>query len=240
MGPLEFEAVAQFPEPASELVIDRFSEKTSPDGLPSGWEPLTFKKVPDHTVYTLQKSSGNHYVKADSQAAASGLIKRVEIDPRVYPILSWRWKIDGVVPSGDVRRKDRDDYAARIYVTFLYDPEKAGFWERAKYGSFKALRGEYPPKAGLNYIWATHLKKGESTVSPYSKRSMMIAVESGVEAVGLWRVEERNILEDYRDLFGEEPPLIQGIAMMTDTDNTGESAVAYYDDIVFRSLPSHP
>ena len=232
--------VGQSLDSPPERVIDRFSEKTGPDGLPSGWEPLTFKKVPNHTLYTLQESSGNFYLKADSRASASGLIKRIEINPRTYPILSWRWKIEGVVPSGDVRRKDRDDYAARIYVNFAFDPETAGLWERVQYGTYKTLHGEYPPKASLNYIWAAGLEKGGSIASPYSRRSMMIAVESGAAAVGRWRTEERNVLQDYRDLFGEEPPMIQGIAIMTDTDNTGESAVAYYDDIVFRSLPSHP
>lgn len=60
----------------------------------------------------------------------------------------------------------------------------------------------------------------------------MIAVESGSSKTGKWITEERNLYEDYKMLFGEEPSSIKAIAIMTDTDNTGESAVAYYDDIV--------
>jgi len=60
----------------------------------------------------------------------------------------------------------------------------------------------------------------------------MLAVESGDKEIGKWISEERNLYEDYKRLFNEEPPHIMGIAIMTDTDNTGESAVAYYDDII--------
>ena len=62
----------------------------------------------------------------------------------------------------------------------------------------------------------------------------MIVVESGPEKVNQWVNEERNVLEDYRKAFGEDPPLVSGVALMTDTDNTGESATAYYGDISFR------
>jgi hypothetical protein len=63
---------------------------------------------------------------------------------------------------------------------------------------------------------------------------MMIVVESGADKLNQWITEERDILEDYRKAFGEDPPLISGVAIMTDTDNTGESAVAYYGDISFK------
>ena len=66
----------------------------------------------------------------------------------------------------------------------------------------------------------------------------MIAVQSGPQEIGRWLGEERNVYEDYRRLFGQEPPRIAGIALMTDTDNTGESAVAYYDQIVLRPARS--
>lgn len=222
---------------APEFVIDRFSGAITADGLPEGWEALTYKKIPKHTAYTIQQDDGNFYLKAESRRSASGLIKRIELDPETYPILSWRWKVEGIIQTGDERRKDRDDYAARVYVTFKYDPQTASLWEKIKYGSYKTLYGEYPPKASINYIWANRLAKGESVVSPYTDRSKVIAVESGEAGLGEWLTEERNVFLDYRALFGEAPPLIQGIAIMTDTDNTGESVIAYYDDIVFQSMP---
>jgi len=67
----------------------------------------------------------------------------------------------------------------------------------------------------------------------------MIVVESGVAHSNTWLTEERNIYQDYLDIFGEEPPMISAVAIMTDSDNTGESAVSYYGDIIFKSKISN-
>jgi hypothetical protein len=67
--------------------------------------------------------------------------------------------------------------------------------------------------------------------NPYTDRVMMFVVESGTTKLNQWVNEERNVYEDYKKAFGEEPPMISGVAIMTDTDNTGESATAYYGDI---------
>jgi hypothetical protein len=74
--------------------------------------------------------------------------------------------------------------------------------------------------------------------NPYTNRVIMIVVESGETKLNQWVSEERNIFEDYKKAFGQEPPMISGIAIMTDTDNTGESATAYYGDILFRKNKS--
>ena len=70
--------------------------------------------------------------------------------------------------------------------------------------------------------------------NPYTDRAMMIVVRSGEKMLNTWVQEERNLYEDYRKAFGGEPPRISGVAIMTDTDNTKESAVTFYGDIVFR------
>ena len=62
----------------------------------------------------------------------------------------------------------------------------------------------------------------------------MIVVETGSTKLNTWITEERNVYEDYTRAFGQDPPMISGVAIMTDTDNTGESAEAYYGDIVFK------
>ena len=69
--------------------------------------------------------------------------------------------------------------------------------------------------------------------NPFTDRVKMIVVESGAENLNTWVGQQRNIYEDYKQAFGEEPPMISGVAIMTDTDNTRESATAYYGDIVF-------
>jgi Protein of unknown function (DUF3047) len=220
---------------AQEAVVAEFQPQA--DGLPAGWTPLTFRNISRHTRYAIVQEDGRPILRAESEGAASGLIRRVDLDPGTYRHLSWRWKIENTIAKGDERSKAGDDYAARIYVAFRYEPETAGAWERARYGAARLLYGEYPPKHVLNYIWANRLPKGEAIDNAFTDRAKMIAVRSGSAEAGQWLEEERNVYADYRRLFGQEPPRIAGIAVMTDTDNTGERAVAYYDRIVVRRGP---
>ena len=206
-----------------------------PGGLPKGWEPLTFRKIKRHTVY--EWSGQDRAVHAVSSASASGLIYRLDRDVATAPVLRWRWRVSHTIAKGNEKSKAGDDYAARVYVTFKYDPAKAGGGTRFKYGLVKKLYGEYPPHSGINYIWANRLPKGESTPNAYTDRLKMVDVRSGDAEAGRWVAEERNILEDYRKLYNEEPPPLAGIAIMTDTDNTGSEAEAWYADIELRATP---
>ena len=108
-------------------------------GLPKGWEPLTFNKVRRRTQYSW--SGPDHALHALSSASASGLIYRLDQEAAAAPILRWRWRVSHAITRGDERSKKGDDYAARVYVTFKYDPSKAGRGLRLKYGIIKALYG---------------------------------------------------------------------------------------------------
>ncbi|MBI5630679.1 MAG: DUF3047 domain-containing protein [Elusimicrobia bacterium] len=219
----------------SSLALLPSAPVMGPGSLPEGWEPLTFKRIKSHTRY--EWSPKEHAIHALSSAAASGLMYRLDQDAVELPILRWRWRVSHSIPKGDEQRGSGDDYAARIYVTFRYDPSKVGAGTRIKYGLAKALYGEYPPHAGINYIWANRLPKGESTPNAYTNRVMMIAVRSGDGEAGKWNAEERNILEDYRRFFKEDPPPLAGIAIMTDTDSTSSRAEAWYADVELRPSP---
>ena len=203
----------------------------NPTGLPHGWKPLTFPKISRHTTYKIEGESERFWVKAESDASASALIKEVEIDPKAYPILRWSWKVENIIEKGDERKKEGDDYAARVYVNFRYDSRKASLWERTQYAVARTIYGSYPPKGTINYIWANKLPQGKVVDNVYTSRAKVVAVESGREKVGQWASEERNIYRDYIALFGEEPPQVIGVAIMTDTDNTQDKAVAYYGEI---------
>ena len=168
---------------------------------------------------------------ATANASASGLLHRVELDPHGHPLLRWRWKVDNLIVRGDVTRKDGDDYPARLYVSFAYDPNRVSLFDRVKYAAARILYGEYPPHAGLNYIWDGKAPSGTLVTNAFTSRVKMIVVESGPARLHEWVTYERNIVEDYRRAFGEEPPPLSGIAIMTDTDNTGESATAWYGNI---------
>jgi len=192
-----------------ELAVSRFER----EGL-NGWTPKSFK---GQTEYRLQKEDGRTVAQATSHAAASGMVKQIEFDPAKYRYLRWSWKIADTVKGGDETTKTGDDYAARLYVVFpgLF------FWQTK----------------AINYIWANKLAKSETIPNAFTANAMMVAVESGPSLAGRWLQEERDILADYKQLFGEEPSKAGAVAMMTDTDNTGASAIAWYGDIVISTSP---
>ncbi|MBX3238197.1 MAG: DUF3047 domain-containing protein [Nitrospiraceae bacterium] len=226
-------AVAQQP---AQLSVGRFSAAAEGTALPNGWRMLTFKKIERHTRYEVVKDQSMTVVKAVSEASASGLTKAVTIDPHEYPIVRWRWKIENILDKSDVNRKDGDDYPARLYITFAYEPDKVSFGKKLKYKAGQAVFGDIPIGA-INYIWDSKSPVGTVVDNAFTSFAKMIVVESGARRIGSWVQEERNVYEDYRQAFGEEPPAINGIAIMTDTDNTKEHAVAYYGDIEFVRSP---
>jgi hypothetical protein len=215
--------------------IGRFAP-TPEDSVPAGWEALVFPKVPRRTRYTVVRDGERWVLRAESRAAASGLYRPLDLDPKVYRILTWRWKVENILATADARRKEGDDYPARVYVAFRYDPDAAPLLERARFGLYRALYGRYPPKAVINYIWDNRLPPGTTLDNAYSDRAKMVVVRSGAAEVGRWLLEARHVYEDYRRLFGEEPPRIAGVALMTDTDDTGENAVAWYDALTLRPV----
>lgn len=216
------------------MAVGAFSRLTPGEAL-NDWQPLTFKKIERHTSYRLVSDNGITVVKAQAQASASGLIRNLSIDLKQFPILSWRWKIENIVQKADPATKSGDDYPARIYITFAFDRSKLSAGERLKYGAAKLLYGEYPPLAAINYIWDGKTPLGTILPNAYTARVKMIVVQSGADKLNQWIEVERNVYDDYKQAFGTEPPLVSGIAIMTDTDNTNESATAYYGDLWLRA-----
>lgn len=188
---------------ADEIRVSRFCR----EGL-SGWESKSFKGT---TEYRLVKEEGGTVVRAVSSNSASGLIKKIRFNPSKYRYLNWSWKISHTVSGGDEKTKSGDDYAARLYVLF---PGRF-FWQTK----------------AINYIWANRVAKGGSAPNVFSSNAMMIAVESGDALTGQWLSEQRDIVADYRLLFGTDPPEAEAIAIMTDSDNTGAAAEAWYGEI---------
>jgi len=188
---------------ADEIQVSHFAA----DGL-SGWETKSFKGTTD---YRLVKEDSRTVVKATSHDSASGMIRKIRFQPSKHRYLRWSWKIADTIKGGDEKAKGGDDYAARVYIVF---PGKF-FWQ------MKAV----------NYIWANKLPIGEFVSSPYAADSKMVAVESGNGKAGQWVTETRDLLADYRRIFGTDPHEAEAIAIMTDTDNTGSSAEAWFGDI---------
>ena len=209
-------------------LITAFSTITS---LEDGWEPMEFPKIDRHSRYQLTDDNGEQVVMATTDNSASGLIARVSVEPGDSLILRWRWKVSNVYEQGNARRKEGDDYAARIYVAFEFEPDEAGFFERAKRKTVEVVFGEELPGNALNYIWANRLPVGEIIANPFTDTTMMVAVNSGTANTGEWVTVERDIVADYRKAFDREPPKLVGVAIMSDSDNTGASATAWYGDV---------
>ena len=219
----------------SIITVGDFSALPPDENRPQGWEPLVFGGVKRQTHYSVVSDDGIAVIKAVSQASASGLIRKIEIDPKAFPFIEWRWKVSNIIQKSDVTKKEGDDYPARIFVNFAYDPSKLSFFERIKYKAAEMMYGEYPPTGALNYIWGNQATVDSMVPSPLTERALMIAVETGDKKIDQWITYRRNLLADYRRAFKSDPPMISGIAIMTDTDGTGESATAYYGDILFKS-----
>lgn len=187
----------------TELHVGSFST-----GDLNGWKPKSFKGT---TTYTLVKDGDRTVLKGEAHNAGSGLFKKIKLSVREYPILRWSWKVDHLLKKENVKTKEGDDFPARVYAVFA----KTFFWQTK----------------ALIYVWSTHMTKGTAVPNPYSSNAMLIAVEAGPEKLGTWVTEERNIYDDYRKYFNEEPPQLGAVAVMTDTDNTGENAAAWYGDV---------
>jgi hypothetical protein len=177
-------------------------------GLPAGTEEREFE---GRTRYEIVRLGDSQVLHARADGSASGLIFPQRFDPAERPVLEWRWKIDGIVEGGDARLKSGDDYAARVYVIFP---------------NWLPLRTR-----SINYIWANRLPVDSAQANTYTGNAMMLALRSGNSERGQWVSERRNLVDDYRRLFGEDPPDEALVAVMTDTDQTGESVLAWYDDL---------
>ena len=227
------------PNPESSIIIPvtEFNpEKYNKDTEDNKWEKLTLPKK-DHTEYTLITDGDEPHIKAVSNNSASGWKYKVDIDPKEYPIIEWRWKVDGVLKEGDMTEKDGDDYAARIYITYEYSRKDLPLGERIKYGSMKTFTDFDIPLRSMNYVWANVVDTGKVQENVYTNWVNMVAIESGDKKAGEWITSTANVYDTYKDAFEEEPKNITGVAIMTDSDNSKGSATAYYGDIVFKKAP---
>lgn len=226
--------VMAFAAPAM-VVVAAFSPEVDAYGIPKGWQAAWFDFSPRRTRYTVENDKGKWVLRAESKNSASAIYKEISVAPKDYPVLTWRWKVSNIIKKGDENRKEGDDYAARLYVSFEYRHDNTSLSEMLKRRVIKAVYGKELPGDAIVYVWANRLAKNKAVPNPDTDKAMMLAVESGPENVGVWISERRNVFEDYKNLFGIEPPRMAYIALMTDTDNTGEEVSAWYDGIIFHA-----
>lgn len=196
------------PLQAETITLSQFAT----EGL-ADWAEKSFY---GQTQYSIVERNGDKVLLAESNNSASALYKKVRIDLEKTPYLNWSWLI--VKHLGDIneRQKEGDDYPARVYVVIsggLF------FWKTR----------------AINYVWSSNQPAGSIWPNAYTDNTRMIALESGSAFLGQWRTEKRNIRADLRQQFGEDLRYIDGIAVMSDTDNSHGQALSYYRNLYFSS-----
>lgn len=222
-------------ETGSVVEVARFSRMREGASLPADWLGWGLRSGKRPTQYRLVPGPAGTVLEAYADAAASGFYRRVRVDPLRQPMLEWSWRIEGMIAGADLRVGAREDSMARLVVSFHGDPKKLDFEDRAKLRLARVFAGEPLPYAMLIYVWSNQIPVETALPSPQIDRIRMVVVESGPGHVGQWRKYRRNIVEDYRRAFGEDPGDIVAVGMLTDSDNTRQVARSYYGDITLRA-----
>ena len=228
----------QAPDGASFTSVTPFSAARPGLALPGGWQPWILAKFKRPTLYELVGDGAATVVQAHADRSASGLSHALDgLDARRYRDLAWRWKVKQLIKNQDNTRHGTEDAPVRLIVKFGGDRSKLDFGERSFAAQVKAMTGYEMPHATLMYIWA-RTQPAESVIANlHTDRVKMLVAESGSDKLGHWHDFRRDLYEDFKRAFGEEPGPIIGVAIMTDTDNTGEKALAWYGDISLRAMP---
>ncbi|MGE0621185.1 MAG: DUF3047 domain-containing protein [Pseudomonadales bacterium] len=191
-----------------EAVVEvaRFAE-----GDRSGWQAQRFQ---GETEYTFETVDGRLGLRASSDGTASGLVRRLTVDLTRTPYLEWWWRVQDVPEGVDERSRSGDDYAARVYVIVSGG---LAFWRTRS----------------LVYVWSSNQPIGSTWDNAFTSNARVMALRSGDRDAGRWVLERRNLVADFRQLFGDGIAEIDAVAIMTDTDNSGQSATAWYGDVTF-------
>lgn len=217
---------------AGQLVTP-FSAAKPGAALPQGWEPLTFGSLKTPTKYDLVESDGTVVARARADAAAAGLNFPVKFDVRSAPVVEFRWKIAKLIDGADSRVAAKEDSPVRLVLGFDGDKSKLTFKERTASVLAKSATGKELPYAQLIYVWSNSEPVGTVIENTHTRRVRMIVAATGAGNAGKWVTLTRNVPEDFKRAFGEDPGMLTDVGIMTDTDNTGASVEAWYGDIRF-------
>lgn len=198
----------------------------------AGWHgvPIPGK---DATDYRWSTKEGRVALHARSDRSAS-MWRRPAPRDLAANELSFSWWVPSLLREASVADAAREDAAARVMLAFDGDEAKLPWRTRALYDLAEALTGERPPYATLMYVWDAHAAPGSVIVNPKTDRVRKIVVDAAGDGLGQWRDHRRDFTADYRRVFGEEPGRLVAVAVMTDTDNTGTRAEAWYGPILFH------
>jgi hypothetical protein len=196
------------------LVEDWIKSPVGQKGVPNGWRTQSWGS-PKYEFEVLSDSP-TRVLHLVSNGDSSTINKEVKIDCKDYPVLQWRWKTVELPKGGDARKKATDDQALQIYVTFPRFPN--------------AVRSRV-----IGYIWDTTAPAGTIVKSQKTGLVTYVVMRSGGADIGKWVTETRNVCEDYKKIYGEEPEeKIEAVSIGIDSDDTRSRAEGYVGEILFR------
>jgi Protein of unknown function (DUF3047) len=196
-----------------------------------GWRPQAISRVP-LPQFIVEEESGAKVVRARASAGVAGTLVQT-FPPRLPGRLSWRWQVSSANLSADVTRRESEDAAARIYVSFDVPLATLSFADRSRIRLARLVFGPQVPTAALCYIWDGKHPVGSIIASPYSNRVRMVVLQSGNANSGQWQREDRDLAADFLAAFGGPAPKVTGIAFGLDTDQTRVESQAAFADMVW-------
>ena len=180
------------------------------------FDDLKIRKIKKLTNYTLGKNDNGNYLKAEAEGQASGLGKEIIINLNKTPFINITWKVEKNLSGIDERSKKGHDYAARVFVI-------------KKTGS-TALSNR-----AINYVFSSNEEVGEYWRSPFTKKSIDYVLSTTIKNNNEWVTVKANVKEDFKKLHNLDVNELNGVAIMSDTDNSKIRSVAYYQNIFFSS-----
>lgn len=183
------------------------------------------------TLFTSAQAEGRPAMAVRAVASASMLRKTVRVEPAALGKLCFSWKVPALIEGADLTQRDGDDSPVRVVLAFEGDRSKFSAKNAMLSELALALTGEELPYATLMYVWGNHRAAGSVIINPRTDRIRKLVLESGPGQLNRWLDYERDIRADYEKAFGEAPGALLAIGIMTDTDNTRSSTLAWYGPV---------
>ena len=198
--------------------------------VPSRWKHhrLPGKQA---TLYAFTPIDKRLALSATAVASASMLRQSVYFEPGALRNIRFSWKVPALIAGADLTQRETHDAPVRVALSFAGDRAKFSLKNAMFSELAQVLTGEPLPYATLTYVWCNACTRGSVLVNPRTDRIREIVLESGPDHLGQWQDYERDIRADFERAFGESPGALLHVGLMTDTDNSRESATAWYGPI---------
>lgn len=208
------------------------ASNTNPEAIK--WQHATFPGKKS-TRYRAVRLDGRNTILGESDSAASMLRQSLRIEPASLGTLGFSWKVPKMISGADMTQRDSDDSPVRVVLAFEGDRSKFTAKNAMLSELALMLTGEPLPYATLMYVWGSHSTPESVVINPRTDRIRKLVIESGPGRLDRWLDYERDIRADYVKAFGEQPGALVGIAIMTDSDNTRQTAKAWYGPVTLKS-----